>query len=148
MRRPPGPRNARDTDETRPNVTRSVPAPVAAAPKDRGPDRQGPVLAGSPGDRGGAGRVDADDRKVTVGIHAGHGAPGGSTVGKGDGDLRAAEVMGVGQDLAVSDDDAGSTAVAANADDGRAYRRGHMADGIGKIGERAHVVMAPGLSGE
>src|SRR5688572_11507515 len=37
MRRPPGPRNERDTDDTRPNVTRTPPPNVAATPNTGAP---------------------------------------------------------------------------------------------------------------
>ena len=121
IRRPPGPRNARRHAETRPNVTRD-----AAADGGRGAeDGRAHVerVAGAPGDRRGAGRVDRDDREVAVGVDAGDGAARGSPVGEGDRDLVAAQVVGVGQDLAVGDDDAGATAVSADADDRTARPR-------------------------
>ncbi len=115
IRRPPGPRKERDTEDTSPNVTRAPPPNVAATPNTGVADRE--AVAGAPRDARRAGRVDLHDRQVAVRVDAGHGAARRATVGERDGDFATAQVVGVGQDLAVGDDHARPAPVAADADD-------------------------------
>jgi hypothetical protein len=84
-------------------------------PEDRCPDRQ--ALAVTPFERGRIGGVDVDDRQVAVTIEAGHRADEAAPVREGDGDLIPAKVVGVGEDLARGDDDAGAARPAADPDD-------------------------------
>ena len=89
-------------------------------------------------DSGCAGRVDVDDREVAVAIPAGDRAAGPTAVGEGDGDLVAAQVVGIGQDLAVGDDDAGAARAATDPDDGRADALGDRGDGGLEFFDDAH----------
>ena len=67
MRRPPGPRNARSTDDTKPNETRAPPDGVAAAANTAEPIVAPPAAQR---DRRRAGGVDLDDREVAVPVDA------------------------------------------------------------------------------
>ena len=118
--------------DTRPNVTRSVPPVVAAAPNTALP-RPSVAPSSRPVDGARAGGVDGDDREVAVGVDAGHGALRRASVAERHGHLAAAQVVGVGQDPAVGDDDAGAAGMAADGDDGRADGGRHAGDGIGQI---------------
>ena len=71
-----------------------------------------------PVERGGTGRVDVDDREVAVAVPAGNGPARATAVSERDGDFVATQVVGVGQDLARGDHDAGATRAPADADDG------------------------------
>ena len=126
IRRPPGPRNERATDDTKPTVTRAPPPKVAAAPKTGSPTT--PPSPERPGDRRGAGGVDRDDREVAVRVDAADLAARRSPVAERDGDLAATKVVGVGQDLAVGDDDAGPAAVATDPHDRRSDALGDRGD--------------------
>jgi hypothetical protein len=87
-------------------------------PRREAEDRRADGRRGiAPLDRGRVGRVDGDHREVTVRVDARDRAAGSATVGKGDRDLLAAKVVGIGEDLAIGDDDARSALVPANADD-------------------------------
>ena len=141
MRRPPGPRNARATAETSPNVTRVPPPWMAAAPKTAVPTAEAAAVA--PLERLRAGGVDLDHREVAVAVDCRHGAARAAAVGERDGDLVAAQVVGIGQDHAVGDDDAGAARAAADPDDGRADALGDGGDGGLEFFDDAHGV-APG----
>ena len=131
-----GPRNARATAETRPNVTRVPPPWLAPAPKTAVPTAR---AAPSPHSSGGrAGGVDVDDREVAVAVPAGDRAARLPAVGERDGDLVAAQVVGVGQDLAGGDDDAGAAGAAADPDDGWADALGDGGDGGLEFLDDAH----------
>ena len=141
IRLPPGPRNVCSMADTVPAVTRAAPAPVAARPKTTSP------MAASASDQASGrrpGRVDLDDREVAVRIDAADRAALRSAVAERDGDLVAAEVVGVGEDAAVGDDDAAAAVALADADDGRAGRLVDAADRAGKIVEDGHVVRVSG----
>ena len=83
----------------------------------------GPVAIG-PGDGLCAGRVDRDDREVAVHVDTGEAACRRSAVGERHGDLVAADVVGVGEDLAIGDDDTGAAQAGSDADDRRRDRAG------------------------
>ena len=134
----PGPRNARATAETRPNVTRR-PAAVRGRGAEDGACRSSSAAPSPQASGGGAGRVDLDDREVAVAVDAGDGAARPPAVGEGDGDLVAAQVVGVGQDRAVGDDDAGAAGAAADPDDGWADALGDGGDGGLEFLDGAHV---------
>ena len=136
MRRPPGPAECpRDGGD---EAERDAGPATVAGPgaEDGGPDAQ--VGAVRPGDRGRAGGVDVDDREVAVAVPAGDGAAGATAVGEGHGDLVAAQVVGIGQDLAVGDDDAGAARAATDPDDGRADALGDRGDGGLEFFDDAH----------
>ena len=135
MRRPPGPRNARSTDDTKPNETR--------APPDgrRGGREHGGADGAVPDDQaiGGAPVVSTlDDGQVAVPVDALGGADGGPAAGEADGDLAAAQVVGVGEHAAVGDDDAGTAKAGADPDDGRADGGGDGGDGLLELVEHGH----------
>ena len=112
IRRPPGPRNARATADTVPKVMR-VPEPLAAAaPKTAAPSCD--AVGRAPLERCRALGVDADHGEVAVAVDRLDGADLAAPVGEGHGHLAAAHVVGVGQDGAVADDDAGTALVAAD----------------------------------
>ena len=69
---------------------------VAAAPKTAAPS--GDAVAVAPLERRRAGGVDVDDGEVAVAVDAGDRADVAAAVGEGDGDLVAAQVVGVGED--------------------------------------------------
>ena len=117
-------------------MTRVPPPWLALGAEDGGPD--GEVGAVGPGDRGRAGGVDVDDREVAVAVPAGDGAARATAVGERDGDFVAAQVVGIGQDLAVGDDDAGAARAAADPDDGRADALGDGGDGGLELFDDAH----------
>ena len=120
------------------------PAPVAGAgPEDRGPDRQ--AVPGAPVERRGGAGVDIDDREVALAVVAGHRADEAAAVGEGHGDLVAAEVVGVGQDLARGEDDARAAGAAADPDDRRADPLGDGGDGGLEFFDDAHGRCAPVL---
>ena len=135
IRRPPGPRKARSTDDTKPNETRAPPDGVAAAA-----NTAVPMVAPCrrPGERRHAGGVDLDDGEVAVPVDGLDGADVGAAAGEPDGHLRAAEVVGVGEDAALGDDDAGAALAGADPDDGRADRGGDGGDGVLELGENGH----------
>jgi hypothetical protein len=70
-----------------------------------------------PGERLCAARVHVDHGKVAVAIDALDGAAGRPAVTEGDRDLVAAQVVGIREDAAVADHDAGAANAAADADD-------------------------------
>ena len=117
-------------------MTRGAPLTVAATPNTADPIASDAAVA--PGDRRGTGRVDCHDREIAVAIDTGHGAAGRAPVGERDGDLVAAQVVGIGQDLAVGDDDAGAAGVAPDADDGGAGGGGDGTDGRAEFFDDAH----------
>ena len=135
IRRPPGPRKARSAEDTKPNETRGPPDGVAAAANTAAPIVAPPV---GPGDRRRAAGVDLDDREVAVPVDAGDGAAGGAAVGEADRDLAAAQVVGVGEDAAVGDDDAGAAEPGADPDDGRTGGARDGGDGLLELGEDGH----------
>ena len=135
IRRPPGPRNARSTDDTNPNETRAPPDGVAAAANTADPIVAPPVDQAI-GVR--AGRVDGHDGEVAVPVDAGDGAAGRAAVGEADGHLAAAEVVGVGQDGTVGDDDAGAAGAGPDPDDGRGGGGRDGGDGLLELGEHGH----------
>ena len=101
----------------------------------RGPDRG---RGRRPRDRRDAGRVGLDDRQVAVPVDALDGAAGGAAVGEADGDLATAEVVGIGEDAAVGDDDAGAAETGTDPDDGRADGDGDGRDGLLELAEHGH----------
>ena len=62
----------------------------------------------------------------------------GAPAGEPDGDLAATQVVGIGQDAAVGDDDAGAADTGADPDDGRADGRGDGGDGLLELVEHGH----------
>ena len=79
-------------------MTRVPPPWLAPAPKTALP-----TVSDAPSaqlERGRAGRVDVDDREVAVAVPAGNGPARATAVSERDGDFVAAQVVGVGQDLA------------------------------------------------
>ena len=137
MRRPPGPRNERAIDETKPTVTLAPPPNVAAAPKTGVPTDADSGVA--PLQRRGARCVDGDDGEIAVRIDPSDLAPRRSPIGERDRDLTAAQVVGVGQDLAIGDDDAGSASVAPHAHDRRSDALRDGRDGSAQFIKGAHV---------
>ena len=127
IRRPPGPRKARSTDETNPNETRAPPVGVAAAAKTAEPIVATPDAQATRRD---VGRVDLHDGEVAVPVDTLGGAAGGPAVGEPDGHLGSAQVVGVGEDAAVADDDAGAAEPGADPDDGGADRHRDGGDGF------------------
>ena len=117
-------------------MTRVPPPWLAPAPKTARPD--GEVGAVRPGDGGRAGRVDVDDREVAVAVPARDGPARATAVSERDGDFVAAQVVGIGQDLAVGDDDAGAAGPAADPDDGRSDALGDGGDGGLQVFDGAH----------
>ena len=114
-----GPAEARDTDETRPERDPRPPPERAAAPntasRRRAPcrrprERRAPAVSTSR-----TARSPSASTAVTLPQVGGR--------RRSDRDLVAAEVVGVGQDAAVGDDDAGAARRRADPDDGRAGRR-------------------------
>ena len=95
-------------------------------------------LGVGPRERRGAGGVDVDHGEIAVGIDAEDGATRRSSVAEGHGDLVAPEVVGVGQDAAVTDDDAAAAHAAADPDHCRPGAVMNGADGAGKIVEDGH----------
>ena len=87
---------------------------------------------------GGAGRIDVHDGEIAVAIDAGHGPARATAVSERDGDFVAAQVVCVGQDLAVGDDDAGAAAAAADPDDAGADAIGDSGNGGLEVFEDAH----------
>ena len=110
--------------------------------EDRGPDAERLTVAPLEGRRGGG--VDVDDREVAVAVPAGNGAAEAATVGERDGDLVTAQVVGIGQDLAGGDDDAGAARAAADPDDRWADAVGDGGDGGLEVFDGGHSVCAPG----
>ena len=96
-----------------------------------GVDGLAEVGRAAPLDDGSVAGVDPDDGEVAVDVVAGDGARLLAAVGEAHGDLRAAEVVGVGDDGAGLDDDATAAAtVAADAHDGGADPVGGLAGGV------------------
>jgi hypothetical protein len=73
-----------------------------------------------PLDCGGARGVDLHDGEIAVAVDARDRAAGPAAISEGDGHLIAAQVVGVGQDRALGDHDAGAARAAADPDDGGA----------------------------
>ena len=96
--------------------------------------------SGSQRDRRGVAGLDRDGGEVEVGVRARHAAVLGAAVGERDGDLLAAQDVGVGQDGAGGGDHAGpATPAAAEADDGGADGVGCGCDRALKFVEYRHV---------
>ena len=71
-----------------------------------------------PGDRGHAGRIGPDHGKVAVSVETDDSVIGLASVREKDADVVAVEVVGVGEDLAVLDHDAGAAAPSVSDPDG------------------------------
>ncbi len=127
-------------------MTRVPPPWLALAPKTALPTVRSAPSAQV--DRGRPGRVDVDDREIAVAVPAGHGPARATAVSERDGDFVAAQVVGVGQDLAVGDDDAGAARPAADPDDGRADAVGDRGDGGLEFFDDCHGACAPSACGE
>ena len=95
--------------------------------KDRGADRG---AARRPGDRRDIGRVDLHDGEIAVPVDALGDAARDPAVGEPDGHLGTAQVVGVGEDAAVADDDAGAAEPGADPDDGRTDGASDGGDGF------------------
>ena len=122
MRRPRGPRNERLADETVPKVTRS-PRPPGLARANTGVPMPARLRVAPVDGRRVAG-VDLDHGEVAVGVGPGDAAALAAAVGEADGGLVPAQVVGVGEDAALGDDDAGAHAPAASDADDRRARPG------------------------
>src|SRR5436190_19501533 len=94
-------------------------------------------------ERRGARRVDVDDREVPVTVDAADLADGRTAITEGDGDLVAAEIVGIGQDAAVGDDNAAAADSAADPDDARGGGVGDGADRGGELFEGGHDTEDP-----
>ena len=103
--------------------------------KDRGADRGAPRR---PGDRRDVRRVDLHDGEIAVPVDALGGAAGDPAVGEPDGHLRTAQVVGVGEDAAVADDDAGAAEPGTDPDDGRADGACDGGDGFLELFKDGH----------
>ena len=110
MRRPRGPRKVRSSAGDEPE---RHPQPAAARVGQR-EHRRAELRGRAAGPRqcGGPAGVDGDDGQVAVGVVPGYGAVRGAAVGEGDRHRAAADVVRVGQDRAVAEDDAGAGAPA------------------------------------
>ena len=124
-------------------MTRVPPPWLAPAPNTAVPTARLDAVA--PLDRGRPGRVDVDDREIAVAVIAGDRPDEPATVGEGDRHLVAAQVVGVGQDLAGGDHDAGSAGAAADPDDGRADPLRDGGDGRLEFFDGAHVLLLRSL---
>src|SRR6187401_231302 len=107
----------------------------------RGADAQ--LGAVGPGDGRRAGGIDVDDREVAVAVPAGNGPARATAVSERDGDFVAAQVVGVGQDLARREDDAGAARAATDPDDGWAGALRDRGDGGLEFFDDAHSVCSP-----
>ena len=138
---PPAARAAERPRDRRHEAERDArPATVAGAgPEDGAADGERRAVA--PLERGRAGRVDVDDREIAVAVPAGDGPARATAVSERDGDFVAAQVVGVGQDLARGDDDAGAARAAADPDDGWAGALGDGGDGGLEFFDDAHSVV-------
>jgi hypothetical protein len=139
-----GPRNDRSIPDTKPAVTRAGPLPLAGQAEDDVADSR---IGVGEGRRRGACRIDLDDREVAVAVDAADGSGRGATVAERHGDLVTAQVVGVGQDAAVGDDDAATADPAADPDDGGSGRAVHGADRGGELFEGGHVAGFASVAG-
>jgi hypothetical protein len=96
------------------------------------------AVGGAPLERCRALGVDADHGQVAVAVDRLDRADLAAPVGEGHGDLAAAQVVGIGEDAAVADDDAGSALVATDRDDRRAGALGKGCDGGLELVEQGH----------
>ena len=134
MRRPRGPRKLRSTPLTMPWVMRAPPSAVRPTANTTSPGSAGVV---GPRQGGRAGGVDLEHDEVAVGVDGGDAALLGATVGEGHLGGAVAEVVGVGEHVAVGHDDAAAPpGGSADADDGRG---GGGEGGAGRLGEGGAV---------
>ena len=128
--RPRGPRMSRPADETNPSVARS-PRPPRLASATTGAPIVAPTIVGLPVDGLDVAGVHPHGREVEVGVRAGHRAGLPAAVREVDGDLGAAQVVGVREDASGGDDHAAPAPPApAEADHGRADTLGGRGDGL------------------
>ena len=121
MRRPRGPRKLRSTPLTIPWVMRAPPSAVRPTANTTSPGSAGSSAHGRTGRVAG---VDLEHDEVAVGVDRRHAALLGAAVGEGHLGGAVAEVVGVGEHVAVGHDDAAAAAGrAADADDRRGRRR-------------------------
>src|SRR6185503_7375028 len=98
-------------------------------------------VAGTPFDGLRSGRLDRDHREIAVAVDAADLAAGRSPIGEGDGDFSSPEVVGVRQDLTVSDDDARPATVPTDTDDRWADALRDRRDRATEFLEAAHPLM-------
>ena len=136
---PAGPRNARSTDETKPNETRAAPDGVAAAANTAEPMVPAVVdqaIGVAPSCR----RSRRRDRRPSQRRRRCH---GWLVVGEADRDLGSAKVVGVGEDGAVGDDDPGPAGAGSDADDGRGGGGRDGCHGFLELCEQGHGGVIP-----
>ena len=141
-RRPRGPRNDRPVPLTNPKVTRG-PCPFGLPRATTGAADAGGLALGER-ERGRALGGCLQDGQVAIGVDADDGRIGAASIGEGDGQLVAVQVVGVGQDPVLADHHAGAAAPSvADADHRWSNALRDLADLPAQVCQGCHVVVLP-----